>query len=338
MPRWPNPLHKLLVSAVAGCLLLLASACVGGGSSRDGEIILYIAGERGDTDVYSASSDTGEVIRLTSIGGNHSAPAWAPNRSNAAYLSDRNGTTDMWLSVPGGAEERIAFTGLKVDSVFSWAPDSRRVAYEIEVRGARQIMVGNVATGTASPLTSSKDDARLGGWSPDGEWIVYTLVGGEQTGIYKGNPDGVNEIQITPAVGERPLWSPNGRWIAYGGDEGGLRTIFVIPSGGGETNSITANAGNNYGYVWSADGERLAFVSDRDGNEEIYTIEAVGSGQRRLTSNRVSDTMPVWSQINHRIAFLSDIDGDYDIFTMRSDGSDQKRVTTTNSDILDLNW
>ncbi len=334
---------------VAACCLALALAVIAACSSGVPEVETVVftstdansgPGETRRKDVYITRSAEEPATRLTLAGNNDFSPKWSPNRQQIAFLSEQRTGWELWVTDAVGTEKRVLFTGLTENARFEWAPDSRRIAYEKPSdSGRRQIFVGNVSDGESTPLTSVDESAHLGSWSPDGEWLVYTLVSSGRSGIYRGNPDGVNEIEVSSAVtSTESRWSPNGRWIAFTLTLEGQMNIFVVSSDGGDETNLTPNAGNNHSISWSPDGNRLAFVSDRDGNDEVYVIDSNGRNEKRLTSNRSEDRAPSWSKRTNRIAFMSDVDGDFEIFTMRPDGSNQRRLTSDDRTVVDLDW
>ena len=83
-----------------------------------------------------------------------------------------------------------------------------------------------------------------GGWSPDGEWVVY-----------RDSTRGINE-----------------------NDE-----IFVAAADGSERRSITNDPANDWGPDWSPDGSTIVFNSDRDGGRiRGYLVDPDGSNLRAL--------------------------------------------------------
>lgn len=330
-------LSKRIVLTGLASLAIAGFAACGGASASVGDSILFSSHNNGEADIYVADGD-GETTQLTIAGGDDRSAKWAPNRSQIAFLSLRNKTYDIWLMAPDGTGKREVFSDLGALASFEWSPDSRRIAFEIEKSGKRQIVVGDIESGETAPLTSENEDARLGSWSPNGEWIVYSLDGIDREGIYKGNPDGVNEIEVSVIPGSGPVWSPDGKRIVFMAELDGFQNLFVVPSDGGDEDNLTPNAENNFDPVWSRDGQQIAFVSDRDGNLEIYVIDSNGRNEQRLTSNRETDQYPSWSRRTNRIAFASDVDGDLDLFSMRPNGSDQRRITFDDRDMIDIDW
>ena len=104
----------------------------------------------------------------------------------------------------------MQFKDLEQVADFRWAPDSSRLAILVGDESGGRIVVGDIETGVTEPLTLEGEKTLLGGWSPDGEWVVYSMMDEDRTGLYKRNPRGVQEIQITSGQDTNAVWSPKG--------------------------------------------------------------------------------------------------------------------------------
>ena len=332
-PRLRWALHV----AVAALIAIFVAAC--GGDGNGGQAV-YSSDEGGLPDVYLVDTDSGEVTRLTSSAGYDSEPVWSPDRTLIAFISDRTGDTTMWVMSADGAQEEMPFKDLKEVADFKWAPDSTRLAIVVGDESGGQIVVGDLETGVTEPLTLEGEKVLLGGWSPDGEWVVYSMTDEGRTGLYKRNPKGVQEIQVTSGHDTNATWSPKGELIAFNrpGEDGNL-DIFVVSPEGNEERVLHRTNGTESSFEWSPDGRRLVFVSDFDGNREIYLMDTDGKDEPiRLTRNRVSDDLPHWSKDGKYILFTSDNDGDFDLYTMHRDGTGQKRVISSDVDEIQFDW
>jgi Tol biopolymer transport system component len=323
---------------VAALVSVFVAACFG--SDGTGGQAVYSSNEDGLPGVYLIDTESGDVTRLTSSAGYDSGPVWSPDRSLIAFISDRTGSPTLWVMSADGTSEEPPFPGVEPVTDFRWAPDSTRLAILVGEASGGRILVGDLETGETEPLTLDGEFALLGDWSPDGDWVVYSLSHEDRMGLYKRNPRGVQEIQITSGQDTNPVWSPKGGLIAFSRpvDDGSL-DINVVSPDGEDGRVLYHTNGTETSIEWSPDGRRLVFVSDQDGNREIYLMDADGEDEPiRLTKNRVADDLPRWSKDGKYILFTSDNDGDFDLYTMYRDGTGQRRITSNDSDDIQFDW
>ena len=339
----PASTHRLRPArwvAIASAALIAAAGCSGGEAAGKAEEIVFASARDGVAAVYAVDASVGLIRRLTNSEGSDTAPAWSPNRRLIAFLSNRNGTPNIWLMDAAGQSERLAFPDEQGPVTgFFWAPDSRRISYEAARDGKLEAMAGDVATGRSTLLARHDAGVQLGGWSPDGVWVLYAVLDGPERGIYRRNPAGVDAVRLTTGPDRDPRWSPRGSHIAFSRRaEDGTLDIVVVTRDGQDEKLVTPGGLNETDFDWSPDGSRIAFVSDRDGNPEIYVVTADGKKLERLTSNRATDASPRWSRNGKAVLFISDSDGDMDLYTMRPDGSGQTKVVDTDQDERQPNW
>ena len=232
---------------------------------------------------------------------------------------------------------------------FFWSPDSTKISYKGKsADGQHDINVYSVSDGSINEVTNNSSIEKLGNWSPDGEWIVYSVIktdqmlddGDNRVGIFKKNPQGVDEVRLTENFEDHdPMWSPDGKHIAFlstrGGDD---LDIYVINADSKEETNITVSQGNDYDYYWSPDGKRIVFISEREDNPEIFVADiSLNEKPVRLTDNMSTESSPIWK--DGKIIFVSDSDGDTDIYSMTpSDGSGQKRLTNSDQSERSPSW
>jgi Tol biopolymer transport system component len=111
-------------------------------------------------------------------------------------------------------------------------------------------------TGHLKQLTFNKGMKGLGSWSPDANWIVYSIqTGKHQFGIWKVNVRTGDNVQLTESSKEQhvPQWSPKGDLIAF--VQSG--NIWTIDTKGGQKRQVTHN-GTLSGYIaWNPDSIHL---------------------------------------------------------------------------------
>jgi Tol biopolymer transport system component len=324
--------------AVLLLVALVVSAC--GGDSRSGSAdIIYSAEVEGNIDVFKLGEEFENAVRLTSAVGDDFAPAWSPNKETIAFLSDRNGTSALWLmDAAGDSKRQVSAAGVEV-ARFRWSPDSTRIGIEIVNGGVHTVEVLDTETDTSTSVTSAGEDVRVGDWSPDGEWLVYSVIAGDNGGIMRRNPTGVDEIVLVTGQATNPRWSRNGQWIAFNRvlEDGSVDLVVMNKDGDNET-IVASGVSEGASHDWAPDSKHIVYVSEVSGNAEIYVVKPDGKNTEQLTSNRVADAAPTWSANGESILFLSEGDGSYDVYSMSKDGEQQIRKTTIPDLIINADW
>ena len=209
------------------------------------------------------------------------------------------------------------------DSVPTWSPDGRRIAFGSDRDGNREIYVMNADGSGVTRLTDNDAIDSGPAWSPDGRRIAFSSTRDGSFEVYVMNADGSGVTRLTDndAFDWHPAWSPDGRHIAFDSDRDGNWEIYVMNADGSGVTRLTYNGAADGSPAWSPDGQRIAFGTGRHGKYEIYVMNADGSGATRLTYNGARDLFAVWSPDGRHIAFHSNRDdGNWDIYVMNSAG------------------
>jgi len=178
-----------------------------------------VVGARGD--VLTFDVPTGEWQNHTrSSGAAERYPAVSPDGRWIAYFSDASGEYELHIrSTADGSVQRIP---VELQSSFyrelTWSPNSRLIAFsdrrltlwvaDIETRGARRV--------ATSP--SSAQDLFNPAWSPDGEWLAYSMYEANRvSAIYLYNERRGRAFRATDARvhADHPVFDPNGRYLYF---------------------------------------------------------------------------------------------------------------------------
>ena len=320
-------------------ITIAMAACGNGKSTAPTDEIVFSADREGNIDIYKLGGASGEISRLTSAQGKDHSPAWSPKRDIIGFLTDRNGSNELWLMDWSGESKRLLSGPGKTISAFRWAPTSKVIAVEIAETRSRWIAIIDIETGEITPLTSTEEDVRIGGWSPDAQWLLYAMVNSDSDGLRKRNPNGVDEITITSGSHTNPVWSPDGRWIAFSQkSDQGASDLIITDNNAENVLTINADEFDETNFEWAPNSKHIAFASESSGNAEIYTATPDGKTVNQLTSNRVSDTFPRWNSNGSSILFLSGMDGIFDLYSMDKNGDQQKRITSNSDRIINADW
>ncbi len=161
----------------------------------------------------------------------------------------------------------------------------------------------------------------LHGWSPDGEWLVYTGGRNGNYDIYKILADAsAAEVRLTddPALDDGAEFSPDGRSIWFNSARSGTMEIWRMDADGANETRVTDDAMNNWFPHVSPDGRNLVYLAygpdvapeDHPWYRHVYLmLRPVAGGASRVVANLYGGqgtiNVPSWSPDSKFIAFVS---------------------------------
>ena len=142
------------------------------------------------------------------------------------------------------------------------APAAKSPSEGTETRTAG-LYVLDLATGAVEPLAGVPPDsaALAAAVSPDGTRIAFDAEVDGSRQVWVMNADGTDLQRVTDGFeAVEPTWSPDGRLLGYTDiATDGLRTLFVVDLGSGETRPVTSERSDVFGADWSPDGDSIAY-------------------------------------------------------------------------------
>jgi Tol biopolymer transport system component len=193
----------------------------------------------------------------------------SPDGRTVATSRRINGNIDIWLSeIARGVADRFT-SNPAADVRVVWSPDGARIAFDSARRGIGRydLYVADVANpGSETVLLESPENKNIWDWSPDGRFILYSLINGATRDLWALPLDGDRKpFPVTQTVFEESAgrFSPDGRWIAYTSNESGSTQVYVRPfPGPGRAVRISTSGGG--APHWRADGREIFYF---DGNQ-----------------------------------------------------------------------
>ncbi len=183
-------------------------------------------------EVFSVPQENGPTYNITNNSGARDRFAtWSPNGKNIAYLSDKSGEYQIYISGTKGNEEAIKLTHFKdgFRHALKWSPDSKKIAF------------------TDQTLTL----------------YILDVSTKKITKVDKSNYENV-DVSLT----KKPIydfsWSPDSRFIAYSKmNEAFVYQIYVYGVDNAKIHNISNGLFHDYNPVFTKNGEHIIFVSDR---------------------------------------------------------------------------
>ena len=87
--------------------------------------------QTGSFDIWLVDPARSTVLRLTFGSANQTHPVWSPDGGQIAFVSDREGTSNLYRrSSSGAGSEELLLQSDTAKHVTDWSPDGRFIAYE----------------------------------------------------------------------------------------------------------------------------------------------------------------------------------------------------------------
>jgi Tol biopolymer transport system component len=155
----------------------------------------------------------------------------------------------------------------------------RWILFQSGRRGINSLLVVSADGSTTSFLTSAKEEAEGGRWSPNGDEIVYVtqekeyfsgrlklLKFDDRSGQPAGEPITLYTAPVDRGGGwaiRGAVWSPDGKTLATVLQNSGWNHIYLLSPKGGEPRQITDGSFEDENPTFSPDGKSISFVSNR---------------------------------------------------------------------------
>lgn len=145
--------------------------------SPDGQFLIYqtMNDQNLDLIVQSVSDPTAAPIQLTANAGNNFDPAWSPDGHTVAFITDRNGQSELWLADLQSVENRFTKLAATEQTQYrypSWSPDGSKLAW------CKQDAESRIEVLAPAQTNSRPKEIGLGChpvWSTDSTAILATL-------------------------------------------------------------------------------------------------------------------------------------------------------------------
>jgi acylaminoacyl-peptidase len=244
---------------------------------------------------------------------------WSPDARRIAYLSERDGRTQIYVRLIANGEE-IHLTHLdRAPIALAWSPDGASIAFTAPVASRRQ----PPAWVPPSLLSALRQ--------PPDAWLQIFVVpsaGGAPRQITSGDFDHHGALAWMPDGSDLlSSWPPDPS-NSLKGDE-----IYAIHLSDGKIRRLTEHDGPDENPVPSPDGSKIAWLAADDKLQsykprKLYVMNADGSRVKVLSGLLDRDVRePRWSSDSRTLYFLADDRGATHIYAARNDAT-LRQVTT----------
>ncbi|HEY0802256.1 MAG TPA: protein kinase, partial [Steroidobacteraceae bacterium] len=237
-----------------------------------------------------------KVIRLTDFTGTEQAAAISRDGRFVAFLADRDGHLDAWLTEIGSNRYRNLTEGQIRDlsnaaiRTVAFSPDGSLVTlWTRSADGSRSEDIKVVGAPTAGgPLQVYMRDAAEYDWSPDGSRLVFhTTAPGDPLFVRAAGDATAHQIYVAPPGihCHFPIWSTDGEFIYFLRGEPPVHwDVWRLRPSGAEPERITFH-NSRMSYPVALDPKTLIYLAtDADGSGPwLYVMDVPLKRERRIS-------------------------------------------------------
>jgi len=260
------------------------------------------------------------------------------SRTSFDIMTDRT-RSSLWIVNSDGTNHRPLITGPNSYSSARWSPDGSRLVYASSESGRAQIFLRWMDTGQDTRLTNLTESPGGMSWSPDGQWIAFSMFvphdEGTLTADMPHKPEGADWGPPIEVIDQLNYRADGAGYLDEGSDH-----LFVIPVEGGTPRQVSSGYYDHGGSPeWAADGNSLIVSVNRSDNvleeprnSDVYILSLEDGSYTRLT-DRFGPDGSVRLSPNGRMIAYTGYDDTFqgytvtNLYVMNSDGSDSRLVS-----------
>ena len=282
-----------------------------------------------DYEIVVIGIDGGDPIRLTQNLATDHYPAWSPDGSRIAYISDVSRALGDDFGIHGESMKNLyaiaPYDGAGVETLtpafYAYNPDRRQASFYPPE------------------------------WSPDGGRIAFIGQEERQTALYVATRDGSRLRRIARDVVGKASWSSGGQRLAFMKflNDRFIATLHTICADGSDARKVSdLNATIQWdavnGVSWSPDGSTFLIATSHPNPRLGEVNKSFVIGNDGVEIHRLSNSYAAWSPDGKRLASVwwrgriphdtenSMLVGDVWLYTVAPDGSDRRDLVAIGDD------
>jgi len=287
----------------------------------DGGAALVTIWREDGFDIGIAEPKSGRAVLLIENG---SYPRLAPTghlvfaRDSSLYAARFDVRSRALLSEPSLVVDDVAVDTRTGAAFFDFSSDGALfyVAAGDEQAGSASLLLID-RDAAASPLGQPRTSIQVPRFSPDGRYLLTTVLAGDRADIWSLQLDGGHLVRLTfDGSNGAAIWTPDGERVTFSSDRTGEHAIYSKPADGSDgAERLTPPGAPQYATSWSPDENTLAFtVLDPDTDFDVWVLTRNDGKTQPLMNSPYAESSAVFSPDGRFLAYVSNETGRDEVY------------------------
>lgn len=242
-------------------------------------------------DVPALGKEQHILVPATSETDQGPGPQISPDGKKLAYMSDRSGSMEIWVSDRDGSNS-AQLTAIGFAGTPRWSPDSKSIAFDAGTREGSTIFAVRVDGGALRQLAWDNGESVCPSWSHDGKWVYFASQRTGEYQVWKVRAEGGAPEQITRNGGHAALESIDGKYLYYAKTHYANPEIWQVPVAGGTEKLVSPLIRPASWAAWAVTEKGIIFTGSLGNGAP--GIDLFDFATRRVTSLATIKTVPFW--------------------------------------------
>jgi Tol biopolymer transport system component/DNA-binding winged helix-turn-helix (wHTH) protein len=217
-------------------------------------------------------------------------PQFSPDGKKLAYMSDRSGTMEIWVSNRDGGNP-FQLTAVGGAGTPRWSPDSQSVAFDVTTPTGSKIVTMNLHGGAPQTLTADEFHSVCPSWSHDVKWIYFASPRSGEWQVWKVPATGGAPVQVTQHGGHAALESFDGKFVYYAKTPMAEPEIWRVSVDGGAESPLPLVRPGTWAS-WQVVRGGILFVGPSLGHQAVLSF--YDFARQRTSTVEVLEHAPFW--------------------------------------------
>ena len=213
------------------------------------------------------------TLRTVVSGSGSAAPQFSPDGKHIAFMSNRSGAWQIWVSSVDGSHP-VQISSTESAGTPRWAPDGKQIVFDAPCDQGTCVFIAPIER---SGPSHQLDEGRVPSFSRDGKWIYFASDRHDDWQVWKIRRRGGSAVLVTRRGGFAALESSDG--YVYYAKSGWKPEIWRTPIAGGEESLVSSKVGPDTWSSWTVTQKGILFSSEADGKRPQLSLYDPSTGK-----------------------------------------------------------